>query len=261
MGSATLDNVVIVLDQPKDVVNIAGVIRVMKNMGLSRLRLVAPEEFDIYRIGGIAHRCEDVAESTQLFNTLRESLADTVFTVGTTARPRTAQRNYVRPRAVAHRIIEKASEAPVAVVFGREDRGLSNEALDLCHAVAIVPTARDYSSLNLAQACLALSYEIYLAASDEASLPKGKRDVGTATHTDLEDMYEALDRGLQRIDFFKGDRHPESVTRMLRTLFYRAEPDLRETRLVRAIGFEMERYFDRAARLEGEVGKPVRDIE
>ena len=261
MGPAILDNVVIVLDEPKDVVNVAGVIRVMKNMGLSKLRLVDPDEFDVYRIGGIAHRCEDVAESAELFSTLREGLSDTLFTVGTTARARTAQRNYVRPRTIAPRIIARASEGLVAVIFGREDRGLSNEALDLCHAVAIVPTVTDYSSLNLAQACLALCYEIYLAASDDAPLPKGKRDVGAATHADLEEMYAALDRGLKRIDFFKGDRHPEGVVRMLRTLFSRAEPDLRETRLVRAMGFEMERYFDRAVEGAEEPQSPDPDSE
>ena len=261
MGPTILDNVVIVLDEPKDVVNVAGVIRVMKNMGLSKLRLVNPDEFDIRRIGGIAHRCEDLAESGELFSTLREALHDTVFTVGTTARARTAQRNYVRPRAIAPGIVAKASEGPVAVVFGREDRGLSNEALDMCHAIAIVPTVTDYSSLNLAQACLALCYEIYLAASDEAPLPKGKRDVGAATHADLEEMYAALDRGLHRINFFKGDRHPDSVVRMLRTIFSRAEPDLRETRLVRAMGFEMERYFDRVAEGEDEPQSPGTDDE
>ena len=116
MGPTVLDNVVIVLDKPKDVVNVAGVIRVMKNMGLSKLRLVNPDEFDIHRIGGIAHRCEDLAESAELFTTLRDALSDTVFTVGTTARPRTAQRNYVRPRTIAPRIISRASDGPVGVI-------------------------------------------------------------------------------------------------------------------------------------------------
>ena len=100
-------------------------------------------------------------------------------------------------------------------------------------------------SLNLAQACLVLCYEIHLAGSEDTALPRGKRDQGPATQKDLEEMYSALHRGLSRIDFFKGDRHPESVMRLLRTILSRAEPDLREARLVRARGFEMERYFDR----------------
>ncbi len=246
MAVSPLDNIVVVLDEPKDVVNIAGVIRVMMNMGLSRLRLVDPEEYDIRRITGIAHRSDELVESADVFPTLRDALADTVFTVGTTARPRTAHRNYLRPRSVAPTIVLRATEGPVALVFGREDRGLTNEGLDLCHAIAVVPTAAEYSSLNLAQACLVLCYEIYLAATNEAPLPGYKRDVGPATHADLEQMYTALEQGFYRIDFFRGDRHPAGVLRTLRTLLSRADPDLREVRLVRAIGYEIQRYFDRA---------------
>ena len=246
MAVSPLDNIVVVLDEPKDVVNVAGVIRVMMNMGLSRLRLVNPEEYDIRRITGIAHRSDELVESTEVFPTLRDALADTVFTVGATARPRTAQRNYLRPRSVAPTIVERAAQGPVALVFGREDRGLTNEGLDLCNAIAVVPTVTEYSSLNLAQACLVLCYEIYVAAMDETPLPGYKRDAGPATHADLEQMYTALEQGLHRIAFFKGDRHPDGVLRTLRTLLSRAQPDLREARLVRAIGFEIQRYFDRA---------------
>ena len=124
--------------------------------------------------------------------------------------PRTAQRNYDRPREVAPRIVASTASGLVALVFGREDRGLTNEGLDVCQAVAIVPTAAEYPSLNLAQACLVFCYEIYLAASENAPLPRGKRDQGPATQRDLEEMYDALDRGLHRIDFFKGTGTPRA---------------------------------------------------
>lgn len=245
MASA-LDNVVIVLDEPKDVVNVAGVVRVMKNMGLSRLRLVNPDDFDVRRITGIAHRTRDLVESAELFATLPEALADTVYAVGTSARARAAQRNYARPRQVAPTLVRRTGEGLVALVFGREDRGLTNAGLDLCDAIAIVPTVSEYSSLNLAQACLVLCYEVFLAAVDDAPLPTGKRDIGPAGHAELEQMYAALAGGLAEIDFFKGARSPEAVVRTLRTLISRAEPDLREVRLVRAIGFEMQNHAARA---------------
>ena len=244
--SSLLDNVVVVLNEPKDVVNVAGVMRVMMNMGLSQLRLVNPDEYDLRRITGIAHRSAELAGSTQTFATLRDALVDTVFVVGTSARPRTAPRNYVRPRDVAQEVARRAVHGQAALVFGREDRGLTNAALDLCHSIAVVPTATEYPSLNLAQACLVLCYEVHLAVVPETPLPGYKRDAGPATHADLERMYEALARGLERIDFFKGDRHPEGVLRTLRTLLNRAQPDLRETRLLSAIGFEIERRPDRA---------------
>ena len=155
----------------------------------------------------------------------------------------------MRPRELGPLIIERAREGEVAVLFGREDRGLGNEALDLCHSVAIVPTHSDYSSLNLAQACLLTCYEIFLASQDGVEpLPTGRRAEGAATQADLEETYSALEFGLKSIRFFKGDRSPESVMRTLRTLISRAEPDLHEARLFRAVGFEVGHCV---ARLEG----------
>ncbi len=245
MDTTPLANVVVVLDQPQNLVNIAGVVRAMKNMGLRRLRLVNPAEFDTWRIGGIAHRSEDVAESAEIFDSLPDALADAVLVMGTTARPRTAHRNYVRPREAAARVVDQARTETVALLFGREDRGLGNEALDLCHGVAIVPTDPDYSSLNLAQAALLMCYEVFLAAQEEEGpLPKGRRSTRPATVEELEYTYAALEEGLHRIEFYKS-RTPESILRTLRTVIARAEPDLQEAGLLRAIGFEIGNYLDR----------------
>jgi TrmH family RNA methyltransferase len=245
MSTSPLDNVVVVLNEPQNLVNIAGVVRAMKNMGLSRLRLVQPAEFDAWRIGGIAHRSNDVVEQAQVFDSLPEALVDTVFVVGTTARSRTAQRNYVRPREIAPTIVQHARENLVAILFGREDRGLGNEALDLCHAAAVIPTNPDYSSINLAQAVLLLSYEIFLAhGAEEGPLPRGRRATRPATVEELENTFSALEAGLHRIEFYKA-REPSAIMRTLRTVVSRAEPDLQEAGLLRAIGFEMLKYFDR----------------
>ena len=98
----------IVLHQPQDLVNIAAAVRAMANMGLERLTLVDPAEFDTRRITGIAHRTEPVVEAARLAGTLEEALADATYVVGTSARPRTAQRNYRRPRDLAPRILRRA---------------------------------------------------------------------------------------------------------------------------------------------------------
>jgi TrmH family RNA methyltransferase len=244
MGTSPLENVVVVLNEPQNLVNIAGVVRAMKNMGLWKLRLVRPAEFDSWRIGGIAHRSEDVLDEVEIFGSLQEALADVIYVVGTTARARTAQRNYVRPREVAPKIVDHAREGVVALLFGREDRGLGNDALDLCHAAAIIPTNPDYSSINLAQAVLLLSYEVFLAAAgEEGPLPRGKRSTRLATLEELENTYAALEEGLHRIEFYKA-REPESILRTLRTLISRAEPDIQEAGLLRAIGFEIGKYMD-----------------
>ncbi len=245
MSPDPLANVAVVLDHPQDLVNIAGVVRVMMNFGLRDLRLVAPGEFDTWRIGGIAHRSDPVLERTSIHATLDEAVANASFVVGTTARPRTAGRTYLRPREAASLMLERAVQGQVALLFGREDRGLTNEALDRCHAVVIIPTDPVFPSLNLAQASLVLAYELFLAAPVAADpLPRGRRATRPPTQGEMEQAFAALRDGLARIEFYKA-RKPSAVMRTLRTLVTRAAPDLRETRLLAAIGFEIGHYVDR----------------
>jgi tRNA/rRNA methyltransferase/tRNA (cytidine32/uridine32-2'-O)-methyltransferase len=240
-----MGRVAVVLDHPKDVVNVAGILRVMKNFGLTDLRLVNPDPMDAYRLEGIAHRTGDLIEAAQTFDNLDDALAGTTLVVGTTARARTAGRNYVRPREAMARAAEATTTGSVALLFGREDRGLTNEGLDRCHCVAIIPTTPEYSSLNLAQAALVLAYELFLAHEEvPPEMPRGRRATRPPTHEELEETFEALGTGLGRIDFYKA-RKPEAVMRTLRTIVTRAEPDLREARLIAAIGYEIGNFLDR----------------
>lgn len=244
-SSEALSRIAVVLDHPQNVVNIAGVVRVMMNFGLSDLRLVNPDEFDAYRIEGIAHRSRYFIEDIQIHDSLDAALADRSYIVGTTARPRTAGRNFVRPRQAAQDLVPRTVDGGVAILFGREDRGLSNEALDRCAAVAIIPTDEQFSSLNLAQACLVLAYESFLAAGmGEGEMPRGRRATRPPTQEESEEAFRALERGLGRIEFFKA-REPAAVMRTLRTIIARADPDLRETKLLGAIGYEIGHFIDR----------------
>jgi TrmH family RNA methyltransferase len=224
----------------------------MKNFGLSDLRLVNPDEFDAYRLEGIAHRTADLIEACTIHDTLDDAIADATFVVGTTARARTAGRSYVHAREAAGIIGERVAAAEpggverrIAILFGREDRGLTNQDLDRCHAVSIIPTTPEYSSLNLAQAALVLAYEIFLVVDGGMEeMPRGRRATRPPTHEELEETFEAIAAGLGRIDFYKA-RKPEAVMRTLRTIIARAEPDLREARLLAAVGFEIGNYLDR----------------
>jgi tRNA/rRNA methyltransferase len=257
-ASSPLHRVHLVLDQPQNLVNVAGVIRVMKNMGLTQLRVVQPAEWDPWRITGIAHRTDDLVESTGHFDTLEEAVADCVFVLGTSARARTAHRNYGYARHWATELVARASEGPVAIVFGREDRGLSNQALDLCDGVAIIPTDAAYSSLNLAQASLILAYEVFLAAQSADGLPplpRGKRTTGPATRQRMETMFRALEGAMDRVEFFHA-REAESVMRTFRTLLARADLDQQEAGLVQAMGFEIQKYLDRHLPAPGEENPP-----
>ena len=249
----------IVLHQPQDLVNIAAAVRAMANMGLERLTLVDPAEFDTRRITGIAHRTEPIVEAARQAATLEEALADATYVVGTSARPRTAQRNYRRPRELAPSILRRARTGSVAIVFGREDRGLTNEALDLCHEVMVIPTSPEYPSLNLAQSVLLISYELFLARADTPDpLPTGRRSLGPATTAELEEMYAALEAGLERAEFFKA-RKAESVMRIVRTVFGRTGLDAHEARLIASIGYQVRNRLERQKRqMPTASGDPIR---
>ena len=218
----------------------------MNNFGIGSLRLVRPDSFDAHRITGIAHRSERLVKSITNHDSLADALADCTWAIGTSARPRSDGRNYARPRQAARWVAARVEDR-VALVFGREDRGLKNDDLDHCQAVVVIPTSPEHPSLNLAQACLLVAYEIFLAVGDpHAPLPTGRRADRTPTHAELEATYEALERGLASIDFFKA-RRPRAVMRTLRTTIARARPDLREARLLAAVGHEIRHFVDRAS--------------
>lgn len=249
-GRAALDGIVVVLWQTQDYVNIAGTIRAMKNFGLSRLRLIQPELWDPWRVEGIAHGTEDVVARTEIHDSLLSALGDCSHVVGMTARARRAKRAVARPRALAPELLERAAGSvggragPVALLFGREDHGLNNEALDLCHRTCIIPTS-EHSSLNLAQAVLVMAYELWMVAEgrDQAFRPP-RRDVEPAPVALLERLFTDAERALWAVDFFKS-RQTESVMRTLRELVRRADPDAREAGFLRAMAIEVVKYVGR----------------
>jgi TrmH family RNA methyltransferase len=175
--------IVVVLHEPQDLVNIAHVVRGMKNFGLRDLRLVHPGEYESYRVEGIAHQTQDILSRVRTYATLEEAIADCVHVVGFTARGRTAKRNLQRPREAAAEVVA-IDDGAVALLFGREDRGLSNEALDRCHRIVTIPSDPRYSSLNLAHAVIIMLYELALARGAEAIPFKAPRRPSDPTPTD-----------------------------------------------------------------------------
>ena len=241
-------SIVLVLDQPQDLVNIAHVVRGMKNFGFRDLRLVQPREYDAYRVEGIAHQTADVLARVRTLDSLAEALADCVHVVGLTARGRTAKRNLQRPREAAAEITALAEDGAVALLFGREDRGLSNEALDRCHRVVTIPTEASYASLNLGHAAIIMLYELALARGAEARpFKEPRRKSEPAATEELERLFADIDRALATIDFFK-TRNAEGIMRTMRELAHRTPLDLREVKLLRAMAIEVVKYGERLAR-------------
>jgi TrmH family RNA methyltransferase len=250
-GTLLADRFVVVLNETQDIVNIAGAVRAMLNTGLWRLRLVRPELFDAYRISGIAHGSENLLAEVEFYDTLQDALADTTYIVGMTARRRTASYVWQHPRDAAPGLITLAAEqgGPIALVFGREDSGLANEALDLCNRLLVIPTNPAHASLNLAHAVLLIGYELWLAAEAERrpGLPEPKRRSSAAKPEDLQLLFEDARRSLHAIEFFK-TRNEEAVMRTVRAVARKAHMSLREAKLLRAIAIEVRKFLERNAR-------------
>jgi TrmH family RNA methyltransferase len=244
---------ILVLVCPQDIVNIASAVRIARNFGIERMRLVQPEVFDPYRIEGIAHNSAEFVSRIEILPSLEAAVADCIEVAVLTARGRAAKRRTLRPRAAAAELVERAAEGPVAIVAGREDRGLTNAELDLGHVLVTIPTDPRSSSLNLAQAIAIMAYESWLARGGESvPLKPPRHDVGPATAGQLEELFSDWRQALWAIDFFK-TRRSESVMRSFREIVHRARLDGREAALVRAMGIEVVRYLER-------VGAPVASV-
>jgi TrmH family RNA methyltransferase len=244
MAESRLSQVRVVLFEPQDPVNIAATVRAMKNMGVTDLRLVRPTAYEAERIEGVAHDTRDIVERIVHFETLDEALADSVHVAGFTARRRAAKWALASPRTVAATLLDAANEGPVSLLFGREDHGLSNEALDRCNTVVTIPTST-HASLNLAQAVLVALYELHVAAGDASrTLAPPRKDAPPASTDQLERFFADAEIALSAIEFFK-TRYPEHVLRTLRSLTFRAAPDAREIDLLRAMAIEVVRTMKR----------------
>jgi tRNA (cytidine32/uridine32-2'-O)-methyltransferase len=240
------DRIVIVLNRTQDVVNIATSLRAMMNMGLTRLRLVAPDDFNAWRIAGIAHGAEPLIERIEFFDTLDDAVADCALVLGTTARRRAAAYIWSNPRDYAPELLsyDADAERPIAIVFGREDTGMLNHELDRCDRILVVPTSALNSSLNLSQAVLLVGYELFLAATQREGLPRPKRDAPPASALELQALFEQADAALGVLDFYKG-KNPEAIMRTVRAIIRRADINGREAALLRAMGIEVQKVAGR----------------
>ena len=230
--------------------NIGAAARALKTMGLARLVLVAPEDFPADEAFRRAAGADDLLAAAPVVPDLATAVADCRWVFGCTARSRRVQLPEYEPREAAAQAAQQAAEGEVALVFGRERTGLTNEEMQLCHAAVHIPANPEYSSLNLAAAVQVLSYELRLALRGQAPEPASApvhADEAPASHGQMESFYGQLGETLEAIDFHKG-RSPDSALRKLRRLFNRAGMNEQEVRLLRGILADAQRM----ARLAGE---------
>ncbi|HKI95528.1 MAG TPA: TrmH family RNA methyltransferase [Gemmatimonadales bacterium] len=237
-------SIVVVLQRPQDLVNIAAVVRAMKNFELRDLRLVQPAEYDPHRIEGISHKTGDILKRVEQFDDLDAALADCTHVAGLTARGRSAKRNVQRPREAAPELLAASAVGRAAILLGPEDAGLTNEELDRCHRIVTIPTNPSHASLNLAQAFCVMAYEVFVAQGTQPFKTPRRRSP-PAKQAELERIFEDAERALDAIAFFE-TRNRTGVLRTIRELVHRVPLDAREASFVRSMCIEVARALERA---------------
>lgn len=246
-----LDNIRIVLVNTSHPGNIGGVARAMKNMGLTRLYLVEPRQYPDEQATWRAASAADVLEGAVVTATLDEAVADCQFVVGTSARGRRIPWPLQDPRRCAERMAEASANQQVAVLFGREDRGLTNDELKICNLHLNIPTSADYSSLNLAMAVQVVCYELRMLL-DADRLPVAEDDewdTPFATRENMERFYEHLEETLIDVEFLD-PAAPRQLMSRLRRLYSRVRLDEMELNILRGILTETQKWVRKAGRPE-----------
>lgn len=251
VSGSQLENIRIVLVHTSHPGNIGGVARAMKNMGIGKLYLVKPKSFPDDQAVWRAASALDVLESAVVVDTLEEAVADCGLVVGTSARGRRIPWPLVNPRDCAEQVSPQLANNQVAFVFGREDRGLTNEELQHCNLHVHIPTNEEYSSLNLAMAVQVICYEMRMAAlagninHDEMA----DWDAELATGADLERYFVHLEETLIKMGFLNPEA-PKQLMSRLRRLYSRKRMDELEVNMLRGVLTATQHWVERAQKAE-----------
>jgi TrmH family RNA methyltransferase len=213
--------------------NIGSAARAMKTMGLDRLRLVAPERFPATEATVMAAGADDVLQKARVFADVRSAVADCGLLVGTTSRARHLPWRVVEPREAARQVAAASATGDVAILFGAERTGLSNEDIEHCQLLLGIPTGAVYTSLNVAMAVQIVAYEVLLATRGEEAAAEA-RGIALASAADMERFYEHLEQVLEEVEF--RDRNGEGyLMARIRRLFNRTILDQNEVNILRGI--------------------------
>jgi tRNA/rRNA methyltransferase len=227
-----LHRIAVVLSRTSHPGNIGAAARAMKTMGLADLRLVAPRRFPDPEAVALAAGGADVLEGARVVRSLKEALDDCVLAVGFTARSRELPLPAAAVRAAAREVVAATAGGRVALVFGNETSGLSNEELGHCQRTATIPSSEAYPSLNLAAAVQIACYEVALAASEPS--PASTRAHAPATGEDLEALFAHFEAAM-RASGYLDPKRPGRLMERLRRLFGRARLERSEVKALRGM--------------------------
>lgn len=237
-----LDNIRVVLVNTSHTGNIGSAARALKTMGLSQLILVDPVSPPDGKSSALAAGAGDVLANAKIVSTLEEAIADCGLVIGTSARSRTNPTPTLWPRECGVKLIQEVTEYPVALVFGRENNGLSNDELKLCNFHVCIPANPEYSSLNLAAAVQTLCYEVRMAFLERDKIVS--TELQYPLNEDLERFYVHLEQSLTKTGFIVKN-HPGMVMDKLRRLFTRARPESLELNILRGILSSIDKTISR----------------
>lgn len=247
-----LDAIQIILIETSHSGNIGSAARAMKTMGLRHLRLVAPKQPIDEQAIALSAGAKDCLDSAQIFPDFDSAIADCQLVIGTSARHRHLQSNLINPRECGELAISRATQGKVAIIFGRERVGLTNEELLKCHYHLNVPTNPEYGSLNLAMAVQLVSYEIRMAWLANPDLPTNTQNkvqnseqnspLEYPTAEALAHFFTHTERLYTELGFIRN----EAVMRKLRRLYQRAELEKNELNLLRGMLTAVEKGLSNA---------------
>ena len=231
-----LSNFKVVLVETSHPGNIGAVARAMKNMKMRELCLVSPLKFPNADATARASGADDILCSATVCDTLQEAIVDCQVVLGASARDRTISWPELTARDCAEKFVCKAERKnKIALVFGRENSGLKNHELDLCHFLLRIPCNAEYSSLNLAAAVQVVCYELYVASEQKVESTIGDKDKEPlATMKQMELFYQHLQETLDDIGFLHVDKS-QSIMRRLRRIYNRIALDTKELDILRGI--------------------------
>jgi len=228
------DNIAIVLHKPRVPENIGAAARAICNMGIRRLIVVSPSHFDLVKVMKLAtHAATNVVEDIEICASLEEALAPFHYVVGSTARLGGQRQIICSPSTLAQRLIMVSQNNRIAIVFGPEDRGLTNAELRYCQEIVNIPTA-GFASLNLAQAVLVVCYEILQARIDVLTDKTTAFTPRMAQRHELDGMYDQLRTVLSKISFINSE-NPDYQMGKLRQFFTRMELRAKDVQIIRGL--------------------------
>ena len=233
-NSNILSNIRIVLVNTSHPGNIGATARAMKNMGLTDLALVQPKIFPSAEATSRASGADNILAGAGVYSSLQEALEPCELVLGSSARIRHLGWSEIGPKKGCKLLVAGAKTAKVALVFGRENSGLSNEELELCNHLLHIPTNPDFSSLNVASAVQVLSYEIFSAVIGEQTIDSPEVEDRPATSKEFEGFFDHLLKTLEKTDFLELYK-TKRLQQRIRRIFYRSELNRTEVNILRGI--------------------------